>query len=196
MHLPWHHFRVFSGYLFVYLNLVSVYFTHSNITFCLPPSVIFHFYVTRFYQNVFYFTSLAPRSIFVYLAYFLVPRDIFLLTWLFILVLFDYPIICWTYFLCTLPLSKSGLRAGTISFLCWCLGWLHVNTSPSIAVLANMPNWRLAIILYKFCGVETDYFPITPGGFACWSIGGFIPSSTDCGDELGVWKSNLVVMIS
>jgi hypothetical protein len=27
---------------------------------------------------------------------------------------------------------------------------------------------------------------LSTGGFACWSIGGFIPSSTDCGDELGV----------
>ena len=97
---------VFFGYLFVYLNLVSVYFTHWKITFCLPPSVIFHFYFTRLYQNVFCFTSLAPRSIFVYLAFFLVPRDLFLFTWLFVLVLFDYPIIWRTYFLCTSPLSK------------------------------------------------------------------------------------------
>ena len=37
----------FFGNLFVYLNLVSVYFTHRNITFCLPPFVIIHFYVTR-----------------------------------------------------------------------------------------------------------------------------------------------------
>ena len=61
---------VFFGYLFVYLNLVSVHFTHCKITFCLPPSVIFHFYFTCLYQNVFCFTSLALRSIFVYLAFF------------------------------------------------------------------------------------------------------------------------------
>ncbi len=77
--LPQNHFRFF-WVLFVYLNLVSVYFTHWNITFCLPPSVIIHFYVTRVYQNVFYFTSLKPRSIFVYLAFVLVPHDILLLT--------------------------------------------------------------------------------------------------------------------
>ena len=71
---------VFFGYLFVYLNLVSVYFTHWNITFCLPPSVIFHFYFTCVYQNVFCFTSLAPTSIFVYLPFFLVPCDLFLFT--------------------------------------------------------------------------------------------------------------------
>ena len=34
--------------------------------------------------------------------------------------------------------------------------------------------------------VVPSHFCVTPGGFACWSIGGFIPSSTDCGDELGV----------
>jgi hypothetical protein len=45
-------------------------------------------------------------SIFVYLTFFLVPRDLFLFTWLFVLVLFDYPIILRTYFLCTSPLSK------------------------------------------------------------------------------------------
>ena len=70
----------FFGYLFVYLNLVSVFFTHRNITFCLPPFVIFHFYVTRVQQNMFQFTSLVPRSVFVYLALFLVPHNIFLFT--------------------------------------------------------------------------------------------------------------------
>ena len=48
---------VFFGYIFLYLYLVSVYFTHWNIPFCLV------------YQNVFCF-SLAPRSIFVYLTFF------------------------------------------------------------------------------------------------------------------------------
>ncbi len=71
---------VFFWYLFVYLDLVSVDYTHRNITFCLPPSVIIYFYVTHVYKNVFYFTSLAPQSIFVYLAFVLVPHDIFLLT--------------------------------------------------------------------------------------------------------------------
>jgi hypothetical protein len=66
--------------------------------FCLPPSVIFHFYFTRLYQNVFCFTSHAPRSIFVS-RFFLVPRDLFLFTCLFVLVLFDYPIIWRTYIL-------------------------------------------------------------------------------------------------
>jgi len=97
---------VFFGYLFVYLNLVGVYFTHWNITFCLPPSVIFHFYFTRLYQNVFCFTLLAPRSIFVYLAFFKSHVIYFLFTWLFLLVLGDYPIIWRTFFLCTSPLSK------------------------------------------------------------------------------------------
>ena len=82
-----------------------VYFTHRIITFCLPPSVIIHFYVTHVFKNVFYFTSLAPRSIFVYLAFVLVPHDIFLLTWHFVLGLFYYPIIWRSYFLCTSPLS-------------------------------------------------------------------------------------------
>ena len=70
----------FFGYLFVYLNLVSAYFTHRNITFCLPPFVIIHFCVTRIQPNMFQFTSLAPRSVFVYLAFFLVPHNIFLFT--------------------------------------------------------------------------------------------------------------------
>jgi len=67
--------------------------------------VIIHCYVTRVYKNVFYFTSLAPRSIFVHLAFVLGPHDIFLLTWHFVLVHFYYPIIWRSYFLCTPPLS-------------------------------------------------------------------------------------------
>jgi len=55
------------------------------MTFCLPPSVIFNFCFTRLYQNVFCFTSLAPMSIFVYLActkvYFCVPSFYFSPTW-------------------------------------------------------------------------------------------------------------------
>jgi len=70
-------FNVF--HLCVYLDLVSVDYTHRNITFCLPPSVIIYFYVTHVFKNVFYYTSLVPRSIFVYLAFVLVPHDIFLL---------------------------------------------------------------------------------------------------------------------
>jgi len=95
----------FFGYLFVYLDLVSIDYTHRNTTFCLPPSVIIHFYVTHVFKNVFYFTSLAPRSVFIYLTFVLVPHDIFLLTWHLMLQLFYYPIIWRSYFLCTSPLS-------------------------------------------------------------------------------------------
>ncbi len=93
----------FFGYLFVYLHLVSVYFTHRNITFCLPPSVIIQCYVTRVYKNVFYLTRTTVN--------FCIPRFCFSPTWYifvnqtFRVMTFYYPIIWRSYFLCTLPLS-------------------------------------------------------------------------------------------
>ena len=104
---------VFFGYIFLYLYLVSVYFTHWNITFCLV------------YQNVFCFTSLAPRSIFVYISLFLSP------TW-FIFVYLTF-------------------RVSTF--------WL--------------PYYLMDILFMHLTSkhVVPSHFHVTPGGFACWSIG-------------------------